>query len=129
MYVSSYPFTLKGTGAFSSNLPNRRFDSIEYTTYKVVPYVKSVSNKYTDVVGNYIETSVNRMMLEFKEDGSYLNHLLGPKKNPTTENICKWTLEKVNEMLNTFDPNSKDEMFCYKVVVQESEGNVAVYED
>lgn len=129
MYVSSYPFTLKGTGAFSSNLPNRRFDCVEYTTYKVVPYVKSISNKYTDVVGKYIETSVNRMMLEFKEDGSYLNHLLGPKKNPTPENMAKWICDEVNNYLKVLEFKGDGDGRCYKVLVQESEGNIAIYED
>lgn len=45
-------------------------------------------------------------------DHGYLNELL--PFNPTAENISKWVVEQIRE--------------CYKAEVQESEGNIAIYE-
>ncbi len=63
----------------------------------------------------------NGMVVDFKHiknlvsdvlDHQYLNDVL--QYNPTAENIARWICEKVP--------------YCIKVSVQESEGNVAVYE-
>ena len=40
--------------------------------------------------------------------------------NPTAENMAKWICDKVTDICETG--------YCYKVEVQESEGNVAIYE-
>lgn len=45
-------------------------------------------------------------------DHGYLNELL--PFNPTAENIARWVVEQIPE--------------CYKASVQESEGNIAIYE-
>ena len=45
-------------------------------------------------------------------DHGNLNELL--PFNPTAENMAKWVCEQIP--------------FCYKVTVQESEGNIATYE-
>lgn len=45
-------------------------------------------------------------------DHEYLNDLL--PFNPTAENIARWVVEQIPE--------------CYKAQVQESEGNIAIYE-
>lgn len=45
-------------------------------------------------------------------DHGYLNDLL--PFNPTAENIARWVVEQIPE--------------CYKAQVQESEGNIAIYE-
>ncbi len=67
------------------------------------------------------ELNANGMVVDFKHiknlisdvlDHQYLNDVL--KCNPTAENIARWICEKVP--------------YCIKVSVQESEGNVAVYE-
>lgn len=61
------------------------------------------------------------MVIDFKHiknkihdylDHGYLNDLL--PFNPTAENIAKWVVDQV--------PN------CYKASIQESEGNIAIYE-
>ena len=44
-----------------------------------------------------------------------------PGVNPTAENMAKWIADKVNELCPS---NAR----CYKVSVQESEGNIAIYE-
>lgn len=64
----------------------------------------------------------NGMVVDFKHIKNkihdYLDHQFLNNKlafNPTAENIAKWVHDQI--------PN------CYKVSVQESEGNIAVYED
>lgn len=42
-----------------------------------------------------------------------------PNINPTAENMAKWICDKVNEMMEVGE--------CWKVTVQESEGNIAEY--
>lgn len=52
-------------------------------------------------------------------DHGYLNDLL-TGMNPTAENMAKWICDQVSH----FCVNG----CCYKVSVQESEGNIAIYE-
>lgn len=67
------------------------------------------------------------MVVDFKKvkdvvhnqlDHSYINDVVSPL-NPTAENLAKWICDKVNSIMEVGE--------CYKVSVQESEGNVAVY--
>lgn len=67
------------------------------------------------------ELNADGMICDFKHikerihgylDHSYLNDLL--PFNPTAENIARWITEQIPE--------------CYKTSVQESEGNIAIYE-
>lgn len=51
-------------------------------------------------------------------DHKYLNELFD--FNPTAENMARWICDNVTELCETG--------YCYKVSVQESEGNVATYE-
>ena len=64
----------------------------------------------------------NGMVVDFKHiknivsdqlDHKYLNEVVD--FNPTAENIAKWICDQIPE--------------CYKVTVQESEGNIAVYKE
>ena len=68
------------------------------------------------------ELNSNGMIVDFKHiknmvsdklDHQYINDIVD--FNPTAENMAKWICEQV--------PN------CYKVSVQESEGNIAIYEE
>lgn len=68
------------------------------------------------------ELDQNGMVYDFKHlkdeihgklDHQYLNKIL--PCNPTAENIAEWIAEQVGET-------------CYRVEVQESEGNIAIYE-
>lgn len=53
-------------------------------------------------------------------DHSYINEVVAPF-NPTAENMAKWICDKVSNICEVGK--------CYKVEVQESEGNIAVYEE
>lgn len=64
----------------------------------------------------------NGMVIDFSEikqkvhgvlDHSFLNDII--PSNPTAENIAKWVFDQIP--------------LCFKVIVQESEGNIAVYEE
>lgn len=68
------------------------------------------------------ELNADGMVCDFKHikdkihgylDHGNFNELL--PFNPTAENIARWVVEQIPE--------------CYKVSVQESEGNVAIYEE
>lgn len=52
-------------------------------------------------------------------DHGFINDLI-PGMNPTAENMAKWICDKVTEYC--------EYGYCYKVEVQESEGNIAIYE-
>ena len=53
-----------------------------------------------------------------KLDHKYLNDVVD--FNPTAENIAKWICDEVTAIC--------DVGYCYRVSVQESEGNIAIYE-
>lgn len=53
-------------------------------------------------------------------DHSYINDVVEPL-NPTAENMAKWICDKVSSICEVGK--------CYKVEVQESEGNIAIYEE
>ena len=68
------------------------------------------------------ELNKNGMVVDFKYiknivsdqlDHKFLNEVVD--FNPTAENIAKWICDQIPE--------------CYKVTVQESEGNIAVYKE
>jgi 6-pyruvoyltetrahydropterin/6-carboxytetrahydropterin synthase len=68
------------------------------------------------------------MIVDFKEvkneihgvlDHGYINDIVAPL-NPTAENMAKWICDKVTDICEVG--------YCYKVSVQESEGNIAIYE-
>lgn len=52
-------------------------------------------------------------------DHSYINDVVAPL-NPTAEIMAKWICDKVSAICEVG--------YCYKVEVQESEGNIATYE-
>lgn len=67
------------------------------------------------------------MIVDFKKlkdvthgvlDHGYINDIVAPL-NPTAENMAKWICDRTNEICEVG--------MCYKVDVQESEGNIATY--
>lgn len=76
----------------------------------------------------------NGMIVDFKSvknkihgtfDHHCVNDIMGDV-NPTAENMAELICEMVNEIFSL--PSEDGDGECYKVSVQESEGNVAMYE-
>lgn len=84
--------------------------------YVVVVYCKA--QKLNDC-GMVVDFARVKKEIHGYLDHGYLNDLL-PGMNPTAENMAKWICDCVTDLCDTG--------YCYKVSVQESEGNVAVYE-
>lgn len=63
--------------------------------------------------GMIIDFKHIKNMVSDKLDHQYLNDVVD--FNPTAENMAKWICDEIGEK-------------CYKVSVQESEGNIAIYE-
>lgn len=78
--------------------------------WKIVVYCKADELNENGMVIDF--TTIKRLIQD-ELDHKYLNQII--ENNPTAENMARW----ICEML---DP------ICYKVQVQESEGNVAIYE-
>lgn len=73
-------------------------------------YLKSEELDQNGMVYDF--THIKQRIMD-RLDHRYLNDVFD--FNPTAENIAKWIHDQVG--------------CCYKVEVQESEGNVAIYED
>lgn len=63
--------------------------------------------------GMVVDFTHIKQAIHARLDHQNLNEVLG--FNPTAENIARWCTEQIPE--------------CYKASVQESEGNIAIYED
>ena len=59
-------------------------------------------------------------------DHHYLNDII--EGNPTAENMTDWIMNIVNDFMKTDDIGANNSGICYKVTVQESEGNIATLE-
>lgn len=68
--------------------------------------------------GMIIDFSKIKEVIHTKLDHTYVNDILN--FNPTAENIAKWVCDEVSKYCEVG--------YCYKVEVQESEGNIAIYE-
>lgn len=68
-------------------------------------------NSQLNDAGMVMDFAVIKKLISDKLDHQYLNNIL--PFNPTAENIAKW----VHDQIQT----------CYRVSVQESEGNIAEY--
>ena len=78
------------------------------------------SEKLTDY-GMIVDFALVKKEIHGVLDHSNINDVLDNKINPTAENMAKWICDKVSELCEVG--------YCYKVEVQESEGNVAIYEE
>ena len=76
----------------------------------IIVYCKS---KELDANGMVIDFKHIKDKISNKLDHQYLNNIVD--FNPTAENMARWICKQI--------PN------CYKVSVQESEGNIAIYEE
>ena len=75
----------------------------------------------------------NGMIIDFKHiknlihdrlDHQNINEVL-PGINPTAENMAEWILNEMNNKFRELNVLDGADGFCYKVTVQESEGNIA----
>lgn len=78
------------------------------------------SEKLTDY-GMIVDFALVKKEIHGVLDHSNINDVLDNRINPTAENMAKWVCDKVSELCGVG--------YCYKVEVQESEGNVAIYEE
>lgn len=76
----------------------------------ITVYCKS---KELDQNGMVIDFTKIKKAVHDKLDHQYLNDIV--PFNPTAENMAKWICDNVS--------------YCYKVSIQESEGNIAIYEE
>lgn len=75
------------------------------------------SDKLTDY-GMIVDFTKIKKEIHDKLDHSCVNEVVCPL-NPTVENIARWVFERVSDICEVGT--------CYKVEVQESEGNIATY--
>ena len=103
-------------GAHHLTLPyESKCENLHGHNWIVTVYCKA--RKLTDY-GMVVDfTQVKKEVHDFL-DHQYLNEIID--FNPTAENMAKWICDKVTEICDTG--------YCYKVSVQESEGNIAIYE-
>lgn len=75
----------------------------------------------------------NGMIIDFKHiknlihdrlDHQHINDVI-PDINPTAENMAAWILCEMNKKFDELNPLDGADGRCYKVTVQESEGNIA----
>lgn len=69
--------------------------------------------------GMIVDFKKVKEVISDKLDHKYINEVVD--FNPTAENMAKWICNQVNEICETGR--------CYKVTVQESEGNIGTYEE
>ena len=102
--------TLEISAAHHLNLSYRsKCENLHGHNWKIVVYCKSET---LDADGMVVDFTEVKSIVHGTLDHQDLNAIL--PFNPTAENIAHWIVEKV--------PN------CYKASVQESTGNVAIYE-
>ena len=78
-----------------------------------------VKSQHLNENGMVFDFKLLKEMIHGKLDHSNLNEKLN--FNPTAENIAKWVAD-------TVDKNIDITSFCSRVTVQESEGNIAIWE-
>lgn len=104
-------------GAHKLNLPyESKCSSIHGHNWIVT--IHCTSSKLTDY-GMIVDFTRIKKEIHGFLDHSYINEKL-PEINPTAENMAKWICDKTTELC--------EYGYCCKVEVQESEGNIAVYE-
>lgn len=109
---------LEIAGAHRLNLPyESKCTNIHGHNWYIMVYCKS---QKLNEVGMIIDFKHIKNVISDKLDHAYVNDVIGDT-NPTAEYMAEWILNQINEVL-------KDEPgVCYRVDVQESEGNTATY--
>ena len=81
----------------------------------VTVYIKSL---VVDKNGMVIDFTHVKRVIHDVLDHHHINDVVN--MNPTAENMAKWIADRINTM--------RAGALCYKVTVQESEGNIATWE-
>lgn len=99
------------SGAHQLKLPyESKCRQLHGHNWVIVCYLKSETLEHGMVMDfTHIKRKIHDVL-----DHTYINEVV-PEINPTAENIAKWICDQLGEK-------------CYKVEVQESEGNIATYE-
>ena len=106
-------------GAHQLKLPyDSKCSNLHGHNWIITVYCKS--EKLTDY-GMIVDFALVKKEIHGALDHSNINDVLDNRINPTAENMAKWICDKVSELCEVG--------YCYKVEVQESEGNVAIYEE
>lgn len=108
MYYVSKKIEVAGAHQLKLNYESK-CSNLHGHNWWITVYCKS---KELDENGMVIDFKHIKNLVSDKLDHQYLNNLFD--FNPTAENIAKWICDNVPK--------------CYKVEVQESDGNIAIYE-
>ena len=102
--------TLEISAAHYLNLSYRsKCENLHGHNWKIVVFCKSET---LDADGMVVDFTHIKKIVKGQLDHKCLNDVLDC--NPTAENIARWIADRIP--------------FCYRVSVQESEGNLAIYE-
>lgn len=105
-------------GAHKLNLPyESKCSHLHGHNWIVTVHCKS--NELTEY-GMIVDFAKVKQAIHNKLDHQNINSILPEGINPTAENMAKWICDEVSKICEVGE--------CYKVEVQESEGNIAVYE-
>lgn len=103
-------------GAHNLKLPyESKCENLHGHNWIITIYCKS--RQLTDF-GMIVDFKKIKTAISDRIDHQYLNNVI--EINPTAENMAKWICDEVNNICEVG--------CCYKVSVQESEGNTAIYE-
>lgn len=102
-------------GAHKLQLPYQsKCENLHGHNWIVTVYCEST--KLTDY-GMIVDFKKVKEAIHGKLDHAFINEVI--PSNPTAENMAKWICDEVDKICEVG--------YCYKVDVQESEGNVATY--
>lgn len=105
-------------GAHQLKLPyESKCENLHGHNWIVTVYCKA--EKLTDY-GMIVDFKKLKDVIHGVLDHSNINEIVSPL-NPTAENMAKWICDKVTGICEVGS--------CYRVEVQESEGNIAAYEE
>lgn len=104
-------------GAHQLNLPyESKCQNLHGHNWIVTVYCRSYE---LDDTGMIVDFAKVKSAIHDKLDHRFINDVLPNGTNPTAENMAKWICDEVSSICNVGK--------CYKVTVQESEGNIATY--